>query len=58
MEPGRTGEQAMSDSSQYEAGYAAGWDDARNGRAEPASTVSPYWNGYHDGATDARGHYA
>jgi len=48
----------MSDSSQYEAGYAAGWDDARNGRAEPASTVSPYWNGYHDGATDARGTYA
>ena len=44
---------------QYEAGYADGFDAARNGRRlmDP-SFSSPYWNGYHDGAIDAEGTYA
>ena len=42
----------------YTAGYADGWDDARIGQALPVNTVSPYWDGYHDGATDAKGTYA
>ena len=48
----------MSDTSQYEAGYADGWADARNGQALPVNTRSPYWDGYHDGAIDAEGTYA
>ena len=42
----------------YEAGYAEGFDDARNGQALPVTTRSPYWDGYQAGVTDARGHYS
>lgn len=47
-----------SDHHQYEAGYAEGFDDARNGRALPVTTRNPYWDGYYAGVTDARGHYS